>query len=133
MKAQDPTSTKDITCPFDTEEPKAVFTISTALPVSVRNRFMDVFMGLSSRVKENPATVSETYGHYREMVKIGLRGVQNLYAGKGQAITVNGSVSDEVLDSLSEIRIKTGFDNLVNWLGSEIWKANTLRDEEKKG
>jgi len=132
MRAQDPQGTKDITCPFDTEEPKAVFTISTSLPVAIRNRFMDVFMELGTRAKEKPATVSESYGHYREIVKVGLKGLVNTYGGKGNAITMNGHVTDEVLDSLSEIRLKTGFDNLVNWLGSEIWKANTLADEEKK-
>jgi hypothetical protein len=134
MKAQDPQSTKDITCPFDTDEPRAVYTISTALPVGVRNKFMDVFMDVARKVRgDEQVKTSELYSHYRELVKVGLKAVQNVYDGKGNTVVLNGSVSDAVLDTLAEVRlIGSGFDNLVNWLGTEIWNANTLQEEEKK-
>jgi hypothetical protein len=134
MKAQDPQSTKDITCPFDKDSPQAVFTISTALPVAVRNRFMDVFMEVARRISDDDSVkTSDLYGHYRELVKVGLKKVENVYDSKNNQITINGSVSDADLNLLSEITFKgSGFDNAVNWLGAEIWKANTLAEEEKK-
>lgn len=134
MKAQDPQSTKTITCPFDSDEPKAGFTISTALPVSVRNRFMDVFMDVAKRLQdEDTVKTAELYNHYRELVKAGLKGLENVFDPKGMALKVNGTVPDDVLNHLSEIKFPgSGFDNAVNWLGAEIWKANTLQEEEKK-
>jgi hypothetical protein len=134
MKAQDPGSTRVITCPFDKDTPKGEFIISTALPVGTRNTFMDVFMDLSRKFsEEDPVKTAELYAHYRELVKAGLKGMKNLFTPDGKALSVNGTVSDEVLGHLSEMRLfGSGFDNVVNWLGTEIWKANTLQDEEKK-
>lgn len=134
MRAQDPQSTKSITCPFDPDEPKGEFIISTGLPVSLRNRFMDVFMEISRRLTdEDSVKTTELYGHYRELVKVGLKGLTNIYDSKGNSISVNGSVPDTVLDALAEMRLPgSGFDNVINWLGTEIWKANTLQEEEKK-
>jgi hypothetical protein len=134
MKAQDPQSTKVITCPFDKDTPKAEFTISTSLPVGVRNRFMDIFMDVSKKItEEENVKTSELYGHYRELVKVGLKGLVNVYDPTGKTLAVNGTVSDEVLNHLSEMKIAgSGFDNIINWLGTEVWRANTLQEEEKK-
>jgi len=134
MKAQDPQSTKTITCPFDSDEPKASFTISTALPVAVRNRFMDTFMDVAKKLnKEEDVKTSELYSHYRELVKVGLKSMTNVYDPKNNLIPMSGVVTDQILDVLSEIKLQgSGFDNLINWLGTEVWKANTLQDEEKK-
>ena len=134
MKAQDPQDTKSITCPFDKDSLKAKFTVSTALSVGVRNRFMDIFMDVARKItdEENIKT-AELYTHYRELVKVGLKGIENVFDSKGNTLHVNGTVSDEVLNHLSEMKLQgSGFDNVVNWLGTEIWRANTLQEEEKK-
>lgn len=134
MRAIDPGATQTIICPFDKDTPPAEFVISTALSVGVRNRFMDTFMSLAGRYRdEEQVTTTELYKEYRELVRLGLRGMANVYDSTGKALVVNGSVTDEILNHLSELRIsESGYDNVINWLGAEIWRANTVSDAEKK-
>jgi hypothetical protein len=134
MKALNPNAVKTITCPFDTDEPKAEFDISVALPHRVRVDLLDKVKGLAADIIEGESVPSEMHEFLRMCAKAGLRGVRNVYGRSGKLVSVNGQgATDEILDDLAEVRIKAlDFDNLVNWLGSEVWKENQLPEEEKK-
>ena len=134
MKALNPNAVKTITCPFDADEPKAEFDIAVALPYKVRVDLLDSAQGIAVDVLEGETTPSELHAFLRKCAKAGLRAVRNVYGPSGSIVTINGQgVTDAVIDELSEVRIKVSdFDNLVNWIGSEIWKANQLDDTEKK-
>jgi hypothetical protein len=134
MKAQDPQSTKTLTCPFDKDEPRGEFIITTALPVSSRNQFMDIFVEQAAVLQKGERnSIVETHKHYRELVRLGLKGTVNVYDSGGKGLIINGHPSDETLNHLAEVRLPgSGWDNVLNWLANEIWRANTLQDEEKK-
>lgn len=134
MKALNPNAVKTITCPFDTDEPKAEFDISIALPHKVRVNLLDSARGIAVDVLEGETVPSELHDFLRSCAKVGLRGVRGVYGPGGSLVTMNGQgATDAILDELSEVRIKIAdFDNLVNWLGSEVWKANQLDETEKK-
>lgn len=134
MRMTDPKAVKTVVCEFDTSDDKATFDVTAALPVNERNRFMDTFQEVA---KKNTAgetlKISELHTIYRDLVKVGLKKISGVYTSAGGAVTMNGHVSDEVLNQLAEVRLEgTGFDNLINWLGTEIWKANTLQEDDKK-
>jgi hypothetical protein len=134
MKALNPNATKVITCPFDVDEPKAEFDISIALPHKVRMELLDTSQGLAADIKDGESVPSELHGFLRACAKAGLRGVRNVYDRSGKLVVMNGQgATDAILDELSEVRIKvTDFDNLVNWIGTQVWTANQLDETEKK-
>lgn len=134
MRAASPTSVKVLTCPYDTEEPKAEFTISLSIPYGVRNELLDEFSEMSEVLtKGGSSKPSKLYSVFRKVVKSGLKGFKGLYGRGGDVLSMNGQVTDQLLDELSEIKLPgTGFENIINWLGSEIWAANTLPEQEKK-
>lgn len=119
---------KTITCPFETEEPKVEFTIDVNLPKA-----------LLAALAEKHAEREHGFrfgARFQDLVRYGLKGVKNLRDGAGNPIESRAAadeegrlvVSEETLQALSIPLLEGGHDTIIDWLGMEIYKANTIAE-----
>jgi hypothetical protein len=145
VKALDPNATLDLTCPYDKEETKTIFTIAANLPLDVRLRIRDSHQEFGSETSEDGKTSKRTtrfsFGaRNKEIVQYGLKGLQYLQDSQGKTVAIQFTkdadgrqvVTEGVLEALNIPVGQDGFDLLLDWLASKIWNANSVTEEEAK-
>jgi hypothetical protein len=133
-----PSATKRITCPFDTDETKSVFVISLGLPVSVRQRIKDDYAEYVYEPQDGVVKTSVKYQYTErnnEIVKYGLKGLENFFDVNGNPVVLNiknGVISEETLQALDVPLKDSKYESLIDWLAGEIWFVNTTTESELK-
>jgi hypothetical protein len=127
MRVTDPNATKVIKHPSDEG---AEFEISVSLSRDKRMAFAQELQSLAPKADE-PMSQTRMQGFYGRLVKECLKGLRGVEDASGGILALMGPVSDALLKQLQEIRLPD-FDNLVLWLGQEIYKENILSEEDKK-
>jgi hypothetical protein len=124
MRVTDPNAIKTIKHPSDDAE----FDISVSMPKHERTAYTEEMNNLPPN---DSGIVTKTQALYEKIVKSGLRQMRFVYDANGEPLEVKGTVSNELLKKLFEIRLPE-WDNLVIWLGQEIYKENMMTEEAKK-
>ena len=133
LKSLSVNSTRTITCPYETEEPKAEFTIADMLPLNIRTELKDGYSDFEKGA-DGRSKASFRFGSRNiEIVRHGLKGLKNLEGEDGKPVelkqvTRDGRlvIAEETLQALSIPLMQDGFDTLIDWLAGEIWSANTV-------
>lgn len=133
-------STRLITCPYDDPESPAEFEIADMLPVAIRAELRDNYSGFE-RNGDGPKSIARFSFAARniEIVRYGLRSVKNLEDATGKPVELRTSVkqgravlTDASIELLAIPLLKDGYDTLIDWLADQIWKANSVSEEDRK-
>lgn len=141
MRAVNPNEILTVTAPFESDPVPTEFDIVVGITGAERSRLMDLRVeGEQAETKVGHSVPSTLGSFFREVVAFGLRGLRNFTGQNGKPVVLKfvdkdgrRLVAKEVLDELEAcLTPGTSFDNLLNWLGIEIWQRSTLTPEQKK-
>ena len=127
MRVTDPNAVKTIKHPSDEE---AEFDISISMTSEKRMQFQQDFFALAPD-EGKTVVIAKYQAYYARLVKEGLRGLRGVFDASGGILALTTPISEAVIKQLSEVRLPDD-DNLVRWLGKEIYKENILSEEDKK-
>jgi hypothetical protein len=127
MRVTDPNAIKTIKHPSDDE---AEFDISVSMTREKRMQFQQDYFALAPGEKD-PVVIAKYQAYYGRLVKDCLKGLRGVFDASGGILALTMPISDGLLKQLCEVRLPDE-DNLVLWIGKEIYKENILSDSEKK-
>ena len=125
LQARKPNVPLTIDCPYG-EGVKITFL--SAMDIDKRGEIYDFLKSLPE-----PRTTKHSTDFYRLVLKKGLLGCANVCDANDVPLSINGEISDGVLDTLQEVLLPgSGYENLLSWAGSEVWNRTTLNGDAKK-